>query len=100
MCQIDIYYLLENLKAIALLFFELLKKPRKYNTANVNHFQIICHKCANNTLFKKQLRSIYNTYHPLKGHAVNCRPPQSNIMLATAGRAYHFKLSLSIPVCL
>lgn len=30
-------------------------------------------------------------YQPLKGHAVNSRPPTSRSMLATAGSAYHFR---------
>ena len=30
-------------------------------------------------------------YQPLKGAAVNSRPPQSNIMLDTPGTAYHSK---------
>ena len=30
-------------------------------------------------------------YHPLKGQAVNCSPPQSSIILETAGTQYHFK---------
>lgn len=32
-------------------------------------------------------------YQPLKGHAVNSRPPTSRSMLATAGSAYHFRSS-------
>jgi hypothetical protein len=34
-------------------------------------------------------------YHPLKGAAVNSRPPQSNSMLATAGSAYQRRSSFS-----
>lgn len=41
------------------------------------------------------MRNHYQTYHPLNGAPVNSSPPASNIMLATAGRAYHFKPSFS-----
>ena len=34
---------------------------------------------------------IHITYHPLKGHAQNCTPPQFNNRFATAGRAYHLR---------
>jgi len=44
---------------------------------------------------KSEMRNHYETNHPLNGAPVNSRPPASNIMLATAGRAYHFKPSFS-----
>ena len=44
---------------------------------------------------KSETRNHYLTNHPLNGAPGNSRPPASNIMLATAGRAYHFKPSFS-----
>ena len=38
-------------------------------------------------------------YQPLNGHAVNCNPPQSNIIELTAGNAYHFKFKSANQSC-